>query len=542
MFIVVVAAIFMSNLDLFIVNVALPSIGRDFGGASLAGLSWVLNAYAIVFAALLVPAGRLGDRTGQRRVFLAGIAIFTLASAACAAAPDLAVLVAARVVQAAGAAALIPTSLALLLAATPPDKRPGRVRAWAAVGGVSAALGPVAGGLLVQLDWRWVFLVNLPIGAAALVAGSRVLPHPPARDSERLPDLLGVVLLTAGIGGLTGGLVEGPTWGWSSPGVLALLAGAAAAIGWFLWRCSYHERPLVELHLLRIPAFRSASAAVFVFSIGFAAMLLSNVLWCQTVWHYSALRTGLAIAPGPAMVPALAVGAGPLARRVGSAPVAAAGNLLFAAGLLWRVFSVSVIPNYAVDMLPSMLLTGMGVGLTLPTLMSASTTALPAARFGTGSALVNMARQVAAALGVAVLVTIIGIPATAADAVTAFRHLWLIMAGAAVLAATAAAFVRRPPPWPRRRPPIPVIRPPPPPRRPPPAPEPLIRLCVRITSQIWGSIRTHNGLPGWGRVWRGCPGVGSGPGRRGLLAADGCGGVARDRGGLLGRGRALGGR
>jgi hypothetical protein len=281
---------------------------------------------------------------------------------------------------------------------------------------------------------------------AALLAGIRVLPHPPARDNEALPDLLGVVLLTAGVGGLTGGLVEGPTWGWSSPGVLALLAGAAAAIGWFLWRCSQHERPLVELHLLRIPAFRSASAAVFVFSIGFAAMLLSNVLWCQTVWHYSALRTGLAIAPGPAMVPALAVGAGPLARRIGPAPVAAVGNLLFASGLLWRVFTVSVTPHYAVDMLPSMLLTGMGVGLTLPTLMSASTTALPAARFGTGSALVNMARQVASALGVAVLVTLIGVPATAADAVTAFRHLWLIMAGAAVLAATAAAFVRRPAP------------------------------------------------------------------------------------------------
>ena len=444
-FTVVVAAIFMSNLDLFIVNVALPSIGRDFGGSSLAGLSWVLNAYAIVFAALLVPAGRLGDRTGQRRVFLAGIAIFTLASAACAAAPDLAVLVAARVVQAAGAAALIPTSLALLLAATPPDKRAGRVRAWAAVGGVSAALGPVAGGLLVQLDWRWVFLVNLPIGAAALLAGTRVLPHPPPRASEPLPDLLGVLLLTAGVAGLTGGLVEGPSWGWTSAGVMALLAGAVAAIAWFLWRCSHHERPLVELHLLRIPAFRSASAAVFVFSIGFAAMLLSNVLWCQTVWHYSALRTGLAIAPGPAMVPALAVGAGPLARRIGSAPVAAAGNLLFAAGLLWRVFAISITPHYATEMLPSMLLTGMGVGLTLPTLMSASTTALPAARFGTGSALVNMARQVASALGVAVLVTIIGVPATAAAAETAFRRLWLIMAGAAVLAATAAAFVRRPP-------------------------------------------------------------------------------------------------
>jgi MFS family permease len=134
-FVVVVAAIFMTNLDLFIVNVALPSIGKDFGGSSLAGLSWVLNAYAISFAALLVAAGRLGDRIGQRRVFLAGMALFTVASAACAAAPDLALLVAARAIQAAGAAALIPTSLALLLAATAPERRSGRVRAWAAVGG-----------------------------------------------------------------------------------------------------------------------------------------------------------------------------------------------------------------------------------------------------------------------------------------------------------------------------------------------------------------------------------------------------------------------
>ena len=355
-------------------------------------------------------------------------------------------LVAARVVQAAGAAALIPTSLALLLAATPPDKRPGRVRAWAAVGGVSAALGPVAGGLLVQLDWRWVFLVNLPIGVAALVAGARVLPHPPARDSERAarPPRRGAAHRR-------GGRPDRRRWWRDRPGA-GPRPGSSRCWAGRRWRSAgscgaarTHERPLVELHLLRIPAFRSASAAVFVFSIGFAAMLLSNVLWCQTVWHYSALRTGLAIAPGPAMVPALAVGAGPLARRIGSGPGRGGGQPAVRGRAAVAGLPVSVIPNYAVDMLPSMLLTGMGVGLTLPTLMSASTTALPAARFGTGSALVNMARQVASALGVAVLVTLIGVPATAADAVTAFRHLWLIMAGAAVLAATAAAFVRRPP-------------------------------------------------------------------------------------------------
>jgi EmrB/QacA subfamily drug resistance transporter len=491
-FAVVVAAIFMSNLDLFIVVVALPSIGRDFGGSSLAGLSWVLNAYAIVFAALLVAAGRLGDRTGQRQVFLAGIAVFTVASAACAAAPGLAFLVAARVVQAAGAAALIPTSLALLLAATPVEQRAGRVRGWAAVGGVSAALGPVAGGLLVQVDWRWVFLVNLPVGAAAILAGTRVLPHPPAQTAEPLPDLLGAALLTAAVGGITGGLVEGPSWGWASAGVLGLLAAAVAALAWFLWRCLHHERPLVELHLLRIPAFRSASAAVFVFSVGFAAMLLSNVLWCQTVWHYPVLRTGLAIAPGPAMVPALAVGAGPLARRIGAAPVAAAGNLLFAAGLLWRVVAVSITPHYLTDLLPSMLLTGMGVGLTLPTLISASATALPPARFGTGSALVNMGRQVASALGVALFVTILGAPATSAGAVVAFRHVWLCIAAASVLAAVTAAFVRRPPSAP------PGTARSQPPRRP---------VAVRRTLKLPGDVlrlrEDHRRRPGSAMNWRG---------------------------------------
>ena len=335
----------MSNLDLFIVNVALPSIGADFGG-SLARLSWILNGYAIAFAALLIAAGRLGDRIGQRRVFLAGVTVFTLASALCAAAPNLGVLVAARVLQAGGAAALIPTSLALLLAATPVQKRSGAVRGWAAIGGISAALGPVAGGLLVQANWRWVFLVNLPVGIAAIIAGRIVLPHPAGRPDEPLPDLLGAALLTAGIGALTGALVEAPGWGWGSARAIALFAAAVIALGWFLARCFTHERPLIELALFRIPSYGTATAAVFLFSLGFAAMLLSNVLWCQDVWHYSALRTGLSIAPGPAMVPALALGAGPLVRRLGPGIVAAAGNVTFAAGLLWRVLLAGTTPHY----------------------------------------------------------------------------------------------------------------------------------------------------------------------------------------------------
>ena len=185
---VVVTAVFMSNLDLWIVNVALVAIGRGLHG-SLASLSWVLSAYAVTLAALLIPAGRLGDRIGHRTVFLGGMALFTLASGACAAAPDLAVLIAARTLQAAGAAALLPSSLALLLASFPPERRLAAARGWAAVGALAAVAGPVFGGLLVTLSWRWVFVVNLPVGLAAGIAARRVLPRPPGRDSGPVPDL-----------------------------------------------------------------------------------------------------------------------------------------------------------------------------------------------------------------------------------------------------------------------------------------------------------------------------------------------------------------
>jgi len=174
-FAVVCAGIVCVNLDLFIVNVAIPSIGRSFGGANLANLSWVLNAYAIVFAALLVPAGRLADLIGRRTAFLAGMIVFGAASAACAVAPDVWVLVAARVVQACGGALLMPASLGLLLAVARPEKRTGTIRAWTSVGGAAAALGPVIGGALVAASWHWVFLVNVPIVAIAVIAGLRVL-------------------------------------------------------------------------------------------------------------------------------------------------------------------------------------------------------------------------------------------------------------------------------------------------------------------------------------------------------------------------------
>jgi EmrB/QacA subfamily drug resistance transporter len=427
--VVVVLAVFMTNLDLWIVNVALPAMASSFpaGGApaSLSALSWVLNGYALTLAAFLVVMGRLGDRIGQRPVFLWGVGLFTLASVACAAAPTLWVLVAARVVQAIGAAAQLPTSLALLLASVPDERRTRATRSWAAVGGLAAAAGPVVGGLLVEVDWRWVFLVNLPIGILTVAAGLAVLPRSAGRETGRVPDLWGALLVTTAVAAFAGALVQAPAWGWASPRTLGLLALALAAGAWFARRSARHEAPLLELALLRLPRFGLAGAGTLLFGVAFALMLLSNVLWCQDVWHWSALRTGLALVPGPALVPVVTVLTARAAQRFGHGPLVAAGGTLFAAGLLYRILAVSVTPDYLHDLLPSLVLGGTGVGLALGTLVAAAVQSLPANRAATGSALVNSVRQIAATFGVAVLVTILG---TGVDAgsVTGFRVGWAV--------------------------------------------------------------------------------------------------------------------
>src|SRR3954470_13180670 len=198
---IVGVGVFLGSLDLFIVNIAFPDLEREFEGSSLAGLSWVLNGYAVVFAALLVPAGRWSDRAGRKRGFLGGLALFLIASALCAAAPSVGFLVAARVLQATGAAFMLPTSLGLLLPAFPLEKRAAAVGLWAAIGGTAAAAGPPLGGLLVQASWRWVFLVNIPIGLVTLWFGSRILVE--IRDtSGARPDAVGAGLLAAGVGSL----------------------------------------------------------------------------------------------------------------------------------------------------------------------------------------------------------------------------------------------------------------------------------------------------------------------------------------------------
>lgn len=446
--VIVCASVILASLDLFVVNLALPSLARDLHEHSLAKLSWVLNAFAIVSAAALLPLGRLSERHRAESGFLLGVALFTAASAACGLAPSLTALVIFRIVQALGAALLTPTSLRLVLATSAPERRAASVRTWTAVGGFAAGLGPVIGGLLVPLGWRWVFFVNVPIGLAALIAGVRHLPEVSGHDLPR-PDVLGATLATAGVGLLTLGLVEGNDWHWGSLRVVASLVIAVLLLAASVLHTLTHHNPLIDPALFRRRAFSGSGVVALLFSVAFGAMVLSIVLWMQDVWGWSALKAGMAFAPGPLMVPVIALLlSGRLIARFGPGRVIGVGATVYAIGIAWWALRAGLHPDYLGQVLPGTLLTGTGVGLTMPTFMSTGASALPPQAFATGSAALNMLRQVGLAMGVAVFVALLGSPVGAVAARNAYRGTWWVIAAVALVAtpAGAAALRRRPEP------------------------------------------------------------------------------------------------
>lgn len=429
---IVCVGICLANLDLFIVNVGLPNIARDFKDSSIEDLSWILNGYAIAYAALLVFFGRLAERHRRDLSFLLGVALFTVASAACAVSGGIASLVAFRLLQAAGAALMTPTSLGLLLASFPPDRRGAAVRNWAAIGGLAAALGPLVGGVLVTFNWRWIFLVNVPIGLIALVIGWLKLPEVEGHDVPR-PSLWGAFLVTSGIGALTFAIVKVNDWGWFSRGIGWTFLASVVLLALFVVHCFRSRNAFVDPALFRVRPFAGAALVMAPYSAAFGAMLLSIALWQQTAWGWSALKTGLTIAPGPLLVPITSLlFAGRLIARFGAAPVVAAGIGFFTAGLvLWAclIGSEPSVLAVIVGMVPA----GIGVGLTFPTLMGVSAASLPPSSFATGSGVINMIRQASLAVGVALFVAIAGSPATLEAQVSAYHRGWWIMAAITLL-------------------------------------------------------------------------------------------------------------
>jgi EmrB/QacA subfamily drug resistance transporter len=430
--------VFLAFLDTTIVNTSFPDIRRGFAHATPAELSWVLDAYFIVLAALLVPAGGIADRLGRRRVFLGGVALFVVTSLLCAVAPSWQLLVAARVLQGIGAAIVVPTSLALLLPMFPLERRAAGVGVWGAAAALAATVGPPLGGFLVEVaDWRWIFLVNLPLGAAVLRAGARGLDESRDPAATGLPDLLGATIAAVALGLLALGLVEGNGWGWTSASTVGSLAGAAVLVAAVVARCMRHPRPIVDLALMRIPSFRRGTLGTLLFSAAFFSMILGNILFLTGVWGYSVLSAGLAVAPGPLATAVVARPAGRVADRFGHRAVIVPGTVVYAAGLL-VLRSAGIEADYVGGWLPGQLLSGIGIGLAFPTLGAAAAADIPPERFGVASAVTGAGRQIGAVLGTALLIAIVGEPQTLAAAADAADDAYLFGIGSGLLAGVAA--------------------------------------------------------------------------------------------------------
>lgn len=434
---------FLAFLDATIVNVAFPNIRESFPDSTISSLSWILNAYSIVFAAFLVVSGRLADLVGRRRTFINGVLVFTIASVLCAIAPSVEVLIAFRLLQALGAALLVPASLALVVEAFPAEKRSHAVGLWGAAAALAAGLGPPIGGALVEWgDWRWAFLINLPFGMAALWAGRRLLVESRAPGHRRLPDLLGAAVSALMLGALTLGIVKGGDWGWTSPATITCFVASAVLLAVFVASSRRHRSPLVDPALLRIRSFVVGNVASIVAGVGFYAYLLTNILWLQYVWGYSILASGLAVVPGALVAAVLAARLGPIAQKHGYRKVIVPGAIVWALAYVWYVLRVDVTPDFWGAWLPGQILSGIGVGATLPVLGSAALGAVPGGRFATASAVNSSARQIGGVLGIAILVVIIGTPSATTTA-DSLRAGWVFVAACFALTAVIAVFIGR---------------------------------------------------------------------------------------------------
>ncbi len=437
---VVSAAQFLIILDLWVVNIALPALQRDFAPATLSDVSWILDVYAIVLAALLLPAGRAADSIGRRACFLAGLVVFGIASLGCAVAPELPALIACRALQAAGAAALMPASLGLALSAFPSRQRGTAVGVWAGVGAVAAGSGPVLGGLLVESSWRWIFLINLPVILATWAAGVAILPRSSGerggRRGGRRPgwriDGVGTVLVLGAVGLVCTALTEVPAWppARTWPVLAAGLVLAAA----FVAHIRRRRDPLVAPRLFSVRPFSAGAAGLVAYYTGFAAMLLGTTLLLTVQWHFSVLQAAAGIAPGPITAGIISPFSGRLSARFGIRGMVVAGAVFFAAAGAWPLASAGGGPAYAAVVLPSMLLWGGANALIQPSLFACADAA-PRAELASASAVLATARQLGSALGVAVFVAVLG--AHPASGLAGFDRAWIVVLITAAMTASA---------------------------------------------------------------------------------------------------------
>ncbi|MCA2208977.1 MFS transporter [Nocardia rosealba] len=426
---VAVGAAFIAFIDLSVVNIAFPTIASSYPDTPASTLTWIVSGYAIAFAALLTPAGRLADHLGRRRMFALSLAGFAVTSVLCGLAPGAGWLIAGRLLQGLTAAFMVPSALALVLVATPREKVGAAIAAWTAAGGFAAVIGPAIGGALVEtLGWRAVFLVNVPVAVALIVPALR-LPIDEPRADTALPDPLGIVAIALGLGAVVAAITEGQTWGWTAPGTLVALIGGAALVGFALVRSLRHPAPAVAVNLWRNRRFALANAGSLLFGATMFAWLLAGPLFLDAMWGYSVLESAAALTVGASASMVTSVLVGRITTATAQRWAAVLGALMYTAALAW-MSTDAFGPDTALwsAWVPAGLLGGGGIGIVVTVLGTAAASSVPPQQFAAGIGMNVTARQVGGAVGVAVLAAVF--TAVPDDAVRAFHTVFAI--GAAI--------------------------------------------------------------------------------------------------------------
>jgi EmrB/QacA subfamily drug resistance transporter len=395
--------VFMVTLDNLVVTNALPVIKSELG-ASLSDLQWFVNAYTLAFAALLLTAAAIGDRLGRQRVFLAGIALFTLASAACALATEPWMLIGARAIQGLGAAAVMPLSLTLLAGAVPEKMRSAAIGIWGGISGLGIAVGPVVGGAVVDgLNWQWIFWLNVPVGVVAVVLAARVLTE--SRGTAKRLDLLGLVLATSGVLSVVWGVVHGADDGWTSVGVLGSLIAGVVLLAAFLGWERRTAAPMLPLRLFSVRSFSVVNVVAFTFAVGVFGAVFLLAQFFQVVQGYTPFQSGVRTLPWTAAPLVVAPIAGLIVDRVGPRILIVAGQALLAAALAWMALVTTATTQYG-DLVAPFVLAGIGMGLTFAPSASVVMESAADADRGVASGTNNTIREVGVAMGVAVLASV----------------------------------------------------------------------------------------------------------------------------------------
>jgi EmrB/QacA subfamily drug resistance transporter len=437
--------LFMIMLDNTVVNVALPSIQRDLD-ADLSELQWIVTGYALTFAALMLIGGKLADAYGRRKIFVLGIVVFTLASLLCGLAGSSEMLIAARVLQGAGAALMNPATLSIIAATFPPRERGTAIGIWAGTSAMALAIGPLVGGLITEhLDWSWIFFVNVPIGILGIAASYLFIDESRDETHERL-DLPGLVTSAVGLFALTYGLIEANTYGWSSARIVGAFVLAALSLFAFVQLERRQRAPMLPLELFRNGTYTGANLVMLLVALAMFGVFFFVSLYMQNILGYSPVQAGAAFLPMTILIILIAPLAGKTSDRIGSRGLVTGGMMLIAVQL--GMFSRLGVDASFWNLFPALVVGGIGMALTMTPSAAAATRSVPVEKAGVGSAVLNSARQVGGTMGIALMGAIMAAQAggerTPEAFMRGFESALLVAAGIAVVGAIVAFTLVRP--------------------------------------------------------------------------------------------------